>query len=58
MAPQLGVALYIRNLGIGILRLDPIRCHPFFLALDLLVLFLDLFFHLYPCHSFYLIHLP
>jgi len=48
MAPPFDARLYIRNLGIGILRQDPIRCHPFFLALDLLVLFLDLFLLLYP----------
>jgi len=51
MAHLLDVALYIRMLGIGILRLGPIRCHPFSLALDSFLL-------LFPCYSFYLIHLP
>jgi hypothetical protein len=58
MAPLFDAALYSRNSGICILRQDPIRYHPFSLDLDLLVLFLDLFLLLYPCHSFYLIHLP
>jgi len=33
MAPLLNVALYIRNLDIGIPRWDPIRGDPFFLDL-------------------------
>jgi hypothetical protein len=58
MALPFDARLYSRNSGIGILQQGLIHCHPFFLALDLLVLFLDLFLLLYPCHSFYLIHLP
>jgi hypothetical protein len=55
MAPPFDARLYIHNSGIGSLRWGPIRCHPFFLLLDRLVLLLDLFRLLYPYHSFYLL---
>ena len=58
MAPPFDATMYIHNLGIGILHWGPIRYHPFSLALDLLVLSLDLFLHLYPYHSSYLILSP
>ena len=58
MAPPFDATMYIRNLGIGILHWGPIRYHPFSLALDLLALSLDLFLHLYPYHSSYLILSP